>query len=238
MSALACWFFLSRESTCADMVASSADFGLYRKYQYAPSSSTAATPIAASVCSRLVMFAPIAILTHRRDYEWNRFDCERRRRLALRLQCELGYFLTFRLHEVGPRQLHVLDERRCLEGLHEPRQRLDVDCMPDDFELDRFGVGEERVGAGLLGAVPLHCPLTRRLVAGGIAGGGGRALLGGIGDRHALRQSGLGDLAQPRVLRQRVGDLVHQMRPEITRIVDRLDDGDLLIQRIASRLSL
>src|SRR3954470_22501540 len=169
------------------MVESSAAFGLYRKYTYAPSSSTAATPIAASVCSRLVMFAPNAILTHRRDYEWNRLYRERRRRLRLGLQREFRDFLSFGLHQIGPRQLHVLDERRRLERLHEARERLNVDGVSDDLELDLLRRREERVGAGLLCDLLLERALARRLGVVGAVGCRARFLGAGVRHRHALR---------------------------------------------------
>src|SRR5439155_12988324 len=101
---------------------------------------------------------------------------------------------------------------------------------------DFFCGRKQRIRPRLLGSISLGSPLTGRLGSAG-AVGRSRLLDRCISHRDAPRLTRLSDFSQPRVLGQRTRDLVHQMRPEIARIVDRLDDRDLLIERIARRFS-
>src|SRR4051812_46042890 len=87
-------------------------------------------------CSRFVMFAKSAMLVNRRHDEWNCLDHERGRSLRLGRERELRYFFAVGQHEIGSRELHVLNERRSFERLHEARERLYVDGVSNDLEID------------------------------------------------------------------------------------------------------
>ena len=61
---------------------------------------------------------------------------------GLRFELELGYFHVVDEHEIGAGQLHVSNERRRFECLHEERQRLMSTVCPNDAELR----GAQRLG--------------------------------------------------------------------------------------------
>src|SRR4030081_248646 len=107
-----------------------------------------------SICSRLVMFAPNAILLPRSCYERYRLDHEGGRCLSLCFEQELRDFLALRHDYFRTRQLNVLNERRSLESLHEPSQRLYVDRLPEKAELDFLGSRDCGVRTCISSAVP------------------------------------------------------------------------------------
>src|SRR3954467_7342021 len=152
-------------------------------------------------CSRRVP------LVHRRNYEWNRLDRERRWSLCLRLKREFGDFFALGLHEIRSRQLNVLNKRRGLEGLHKTRERLNVDRMTDDLELQLLRGSEQRIRVRLLYAIALGPLLLWRL-----RGVGAVLLHRRIHSCCAFWLGGLRDFREPGVLRQRVRHFVHQVR--------------------------
>src|SRR6185312_6703413 len=161
----------------------------------------------------------------------------RRRHVRLRLELELCYFLALGGDEIGAGQLYVLDERRRFEVLHELRESLDVDRLPDDAERHRIRNSvEQRIraslarrrrsllhAASLLGAVQLGLP------------SGGRVTdhCCGRGDCTRLSYG-----YQPGVLRHGEVHGLQHVRPRVPGIIDRLDDGKLLIYRDTRRLCM
>src|SRR3954467_12723272 len=134
-------------------------------------------------------------LVHRRNYEWNCLDRERRWSLCLRLKREFGDFFPLGLHEIRSRQLYVLNERRGLERLHETRERLNVDGMTDDLELQLLRGSEQRIRVCFLYAIALGS-----LLLWGLSAVGDNLLRGGICGCCAFRLTGLRDFREPGVL--------------------------------------
>src|SRR5688572_11168714 len=150
-----------------------------------------------SIWSRLLRLAPIAmsVLSHGHsdgpDEEW-------RRLLRLSLELEFGDFLRVHQDHVRARELHVLNERRGLEGFHEESQCLDIHGMADDAELRRArSSSDDRISPGLL----LRRGLFLRRI--GRRPAPGRGVLNGRAGRLAC----LCYESEPRVLRERVADL-------------------------------
>src|SRR5450756_239540 len=107
--------------------------------------ATVSTDAATRSWSRLVRLAPIDISVSSHS-QGHRLDEERRWNLGLGLEVELRHFLSLRRDHVGAGELHVLDERRSLESLHEQGQRLDVYRVADNSELRRAGRrGQHRI---------------------------------------------------------------------------------------------
>src|SRR4030095_6508340 len=64
-------------------------------------------------------------------------DHRRVRTLVFGLEQELLHFLAIEGDQLGFRDRDVLHEWRRLEQLHEARERLDVDGVPGDLQLQR-----------------------------------------------------------------------------------------------------
>src|SRR6185437_15450392 len=159
----------------------------------------------------------------------------RRRNFRLCFELELCHFLALGGDEIGAGKLHILDERRRLEVLHELRESLDVDRLPDDAERHRTRNSvEQRVRASLARRRRslLHAASLLGAVHLGLSSGRS------VTDHCCGRSDGtrLSYGYQPGVLRYGEIHGLEHVRPRVPRIIDRLDDGKLLIYRVTRRL--
>src|SRR6185437_9007232 len=161
----------------------------------------------------------------------------RRRNFRLCFELELCHFLALGGDEIVARQLYILDERRRLEVLHELRESLDVDSLPNDAERHRIRNSvEQRVRASLARCRRslLHAASLFGTVQFGLSSGGC------VTDRSCGRSDGtrLSYGYEPGVLRHGEVYGLEYVGPGVPRVIDRLDDGKLLIYRVTRSLCM
>ena len=136
----------------------------------------------------------------------------------------MGHVLAVVVGMLGLHQLHLLDERRLLELPDESSERLDVDGVADEADMDRITRDH---GAERLALLLARC----RTVGWGNRRDGRHRLLG-------LPQTGEAERDDPRVWRQGLAHLVHDVRPNEAIVVDGTNEVERSEHRIALRLGL